>query len=114
MRTYIGTRVHGREPMTVPMIYVNYISDELKVTNQPLKHICRHSPDGFEWGYGGSGPSDTALSIMVDHFTHQGVENPRKKADLVYQDFKWKFISVALESGFVVNEAQIEDWLEGQ
>ena len=23
-----------------------------------LKHYVRHSPDGFEWGYYGSGPAD--------------------------------------------------------
>lgn len=27
-----------------------------------------HSPTGFETGYGGSGPSDLALSILLDYF----------------------------------------------
>lgn len=31
-----------------------------------LHHTPRHSPDGFEWGYGGSGPSDLALAIVND------------------------------------------------
>lgn len=31
-----------------------------------LKHIKRHSTTGLTWGYGGSGPADTALSILVD------------------------------------------------
>jgi hypothetical protein len=30
-----------------------------------LPHIIRHSPDGFEWGYSGSGPSDLAIAICV-------------------------------------------------
>ena len=30
----------------------------------PLPHVVHHSPTGFEWGYGGSGPSDLALSIL--------------------------------------------------
>lgn len=29
-----------------------------------LRHIVRHSPDGFEYGYGGSGPHDLALSLL--------------------------------------------------
>ena len=37
------------------------------VTIQPLGHVIRHSPTGFEWGYAGSGPADLALSIMCDH-----------------------------------------------
>lgn len=32
-------------------------------TNIP-QLIVRHSPDGFEWGYGGSGPNELALNIL--------------------------------------------------
>lgn len=32
----------------------------------PLRHLLRHSPDGYEYGYGGSGPSDLARSIVGD------------------------------------------------
>jgi hypothetical protein len=32
----------------------------------PLPHLLRHSPDGFEYGYGGSGPSDLARSLVGD------------------------------------------------
>lgn len=35
---------------------------------RPLLHVVHHSPSGFEWGYGGSGPSDLALSILCDYF----------------------------------------------
>lgn len=32
-----------------------------------LEHrLVRHSPDGFAWGYGGSGPSDLALNMLID------------------------------------------------
>ena len=36
--------------------------------SEQLTHIDYHSPDGFEWGYGGSGPADLALAILVDFF----------------------------------------------
>src|SRR5262249_40617485 len=29
--------------------------------------IRNHSPTGFEWGYGGSGPAQLALAIIADH-----------------------------------------------
>jgi hypothetical protein len=33
----------------------------------PLRlDIVKHSPTGFEWGYGGSGPSQLALAILAD------------------------------------------------
>lgn len=30
-------------------------------------NVRNHSPDGFNWGYGGSGPSQLALAILIDH-----------------------------------------------
>ena len=33
-----------------------------------LAHCNLHSPSGFEVGYGGSGPADTAASILADYF----------------------------------------------
>ena len=32
--------------------------------SRPLRHVVLHSPTGFGWGYGGSGPADLALSIL--------------------------------------------------
>ena len=55
------------------------------VNGAPLRHVCRHSPDGFEWGYGGSGPADLARSILIDCLGEE-------RADRLYQDFKSKFV----------------------
>jgi hypothetical protein len=46
-----------------------------------LPHRVRHSPTGLSWGYGGSGPADTARSILADHLGW--VPHPA-----VYQQFK--------------------------
>jgi len=45
------------------------------VNGVPLKHIVEHSPTGFQWGYGGSGPADLALSILADCI---GLDEARK------------------------------------
>jgi hypothetical protein len=45
--------------------------------------ICNHSPDGFNWGYGGSGPAQLALAIILEL---------TGKSD-GYQDFKWNIIA---------------------
>ena len=34
-------------------------------TASPLKHEVNHSPSGFDWGYGGSGPADLARSLCA-------------------------------------------------
>jgi len=33
----------------------------------PRLDLWNHSPSGFEWGYGGSGPAQLALAILADH-----------------------------------------------
>lgn len=48
----------------------------------PCLSIRNHSPDGFSWGYNGSGPAQLALAIMVDFLGSQDT------AEWVYQDFK--------------------------
>ncbi len=78
-----------------------------------LRHHNRHSPDGFEWGYGGSGPSDLALSILIDYFNRQGSETVITDANFHYQAFKWAFISGIKEDGWSITEDQIKEWLEG-
>jgi len=71
---------------------------------KPLKHIVRYSPSGLEWGYGGSGPADLALSILSDAVG-------RDLADCYHQDFKWFFISRIPWDGGEITESQIAAWL---
>jgi hypothetical protein len=66
---------------------------------RPLRHRCRpdqhcHSPAGFNWGYGGSGPSELARAILWDFLG----ERPHPA---LYQDFK---------AGFVARFPQAEGW----
>jgi len=73
-----------------------------------LKHIQRHSPTGFQWGFGGSGPADLALSILVDfaHRTNQYIEAFR-----LYQGFKWDVIA-NIQGDLNITGKQIEQWLK--
>lgn len=52
--------------------------------------IFNHSPDGFNWGYGGSGPAQLALAICLELF---GSANG-------YQDFKWAIVANLPKSDF--------------
>lgn len=53
----------------------------------PLPHLVQHSPDGFEFGYGGSGPSDLARSIVGDYL------NTKSPDPVKYQAVKWALIA---------------------
>ena len=53
--------------------------------------LINHSPDGFGWGYGGSGPSQLALAMCADALGDD------REAVRVYQAFKNAW--VALQQG---------------
>jgi hypothetical protein len=66
--------------------------------------MVNHSPTGFCWGYGGSGPAQLALAILLDHF-----DGDKERALSLYQDFKSKVIAdLPMDSDFVLTDEQIE------
>lgn len=74
-------------------------------TNVP--HVWKyHSPTGFEFGYGGSGPADLALNILLK----SGLD--REEAWLLHQDFKWKFIANMPREGGTIKKEEVIDWIE--
>lgn len=99
-----------------------------------LKHCNLHSPDGFETGYGGSGPSDLAASILADHFSvdpklvegtyRSSLSQPRQigktiamKVITLHQPFKWAFIAgqkLVPGQSYNITTEQINRWLESQ
>ncbi|MGD0263759.1 MAG: DUF6166 domain-containing protein [Candidatus Methylomirabilota bacterium] len=50
----------------------------------------RHSPTGYEWGYGGSGPSELARALLTS--TLPGDPIPREPT--CFQAFKWKLTEI--------------------
>jgi hypothetical protein len=48
----------------------------------PRLDLWNHSPSGFEWGYGGSGPAQLALALLADHLGNDD------EALKLYHDFK--------------------------
>jgi len=63
-----------------------------------------HSPTGFEWGYGGSGPADLALNILLQ-FTDP------MTAELLHQAFKWEFIATMPHEGGTISGVDIRSWI---
>jgi hypothetical protein len=62
---------------------------EVTVDGQPLDprfDLWNHSPTGFEWGYGGSGPAQLALALLADHLGDD------ERAVALHQDFKWAVV----------------------
>jgi len=70
------------------------------------EEVRSHSPDGFCWGYNGSGPSQLALVIMIETFDSMDL------ALRYYQKFKDSVISKKpMDLNFRLTETEVQEWM---
>ena len=81
----------------------------------PRHDLANHSPDGFSWGFSGSGPAQLALAILAHYFTN--LDNRRAytrkaaehKALQLYQTFKAAVIAAMdQESDWTLTAADVD------
>lgn len=77
MKVYIGERRDGEASVGVGIEGKGFLSPL-----NPRFDLFNHSPTGFEWGYGGSGPAQLALAMCADCIQDD------ERALRVYQYFK--------------------------
>jgi hypothetical protein len=111
IKTYSGRRLPDPHVIVVIEDY-----EKRLVYSHPLKHVEHHSPTGFEWGYGGSGPADLALSILTDYFhekwgrvTKEHINQGVHPAVVLHQDFKWSFVA-AFPPEWKLHKEEIDAW----
>ena len=66
--------------------------------------VVNHSPDGFSWGYPGSGPSQLALAILLE------VTGEKEVALSLYQQFKFDVVARWPQGDFEGN-VDVIGWL---
>jgi len=84
MKTYYAKRSDSVGGQTVYVCEEGGVPRELAIG--PSLGIAHHSPDGFNWGYPGSGAAQLALAILLDSLG-------RKIAVAFYQTFKFKIVA---------------------
>lgn len=101
IKIYRGYSEDGGSAMGPEAVFIE--AEDGAITR--LKHEVHHSPDGFSWGYGGSGPADLARSLLADYLGY--VPPPA-----VYQEFKRQYVA-RWEQGkpWQLSSAAIEAWL---
>ena len=79
---------------------------DVTVNGRPLNprlDLWNHSPTGFEWGYGGSGPAQLALAILADHLADDD------EALSLHQDFKHAIVATLPYPGWTLTDERIQE-----
>src|SRR5436309_9650158 len=90
MRTY-----RGRRAGHVPEVTADGRSLD------PRLDLWNHSPTGFEWGYGGSGPAQLALALLADHLDDDD------EAVELHQEFKREVVAKFGRRGWTLTSEHI-------
>ena len=105
VKTYIGRRTLGRTIEGGFHVFVENGETQLPLDPKPSQDIINHSPDGFNWGYGGSGPAQLALGILLD------VTGDSNLALRYYHDFKNDCIR-GMPDNWKLKEVSVLTWIE--
>jgi hypothetical protein len=93
-KQYVGKRSYGQCFVTIDGRALD-----------PRFDLRFHSPDGFEWGYGGSGSAQLALALLADWLGDDA------EALRVYQEFKSRAVAGLPREGWTLTGAQIREEL---
>ena len=93
MKRYEGRRRNGIADVRVNGVPLN-----------PRLDLYNHSPTGFEWGYGGSGPAQLALAILSDCIGDEAALQH-------YQEFKSTVVATLPHRKWTLTEEQVREAL---
>ena len=68
------------------------------------QRVWNHSPDGFNWGYEGSGPAQLALAVLLEFLS-------QLKAVELHQEFKREVVASLPQEDFLVS-VNLGQWIE--
>lgn len=98
-------KTHGASLVTV----VDDLGDESVLVPAALsRYEVRHSPDGFQWGYRGSGPAELARAILVRVVP----DDDRARHPACYQTFKEDVLAKIQRDEFALDFKIIREWFE--
>ena len=87
-------------------------------SEEKLRHHVRHSPTGFECGYGGSGPAELARCILIDFLDRHELaerESVVPGVEQHYQAFKVAFlVNLTCPPSWTITGEEIAKWLDSR
>lgn len=104
MKTFTGNRADVRDQHGGLIVKIQEGCHETVLSAAASQQLVDHSPNGFNWGYGGSGPAQLALGLLLE------VTSDETVALRAYQDFKWEVVA-KLSDAWELTEKSILDWV---
>lgn len=99
MAIYTGAQ---RKPMGQWVV----LKDGKRLSPRTSQALRNHSPDGFSWGFHGSGPAQLALALLLD------VTGDPVVAEHWHQRFKADVVAEWPQDGdWMITSERIERWL---
>lgn len=86
MKVHVEGKIVNTTENGYPVEKRKLIVNGIELDLQDSLKIAQHSPGGFHWGYGGSGPAQSALAILL-------AVKGKDFAVAHYQEFKRRFIA---------------------
>jgi len=89
-------------------------SDSIAAPLNPRNDLVNHSPDGFNWGYSGSGPLQLSFAILFEYarLKFENELDAFKYAKQYYSRFCDSVISVMPVDEFTISFEYIKLWLD--
>lgn len=78
------------------------VCDNRTMAVRPLTHFKRHSPDGFAWGYQGSGPAELARCLLIDRLGIEGEDEAN--VDHVVPPWLYQLFKDRVVAGWPIDE----------
>ena len=104
-KTYVGFRVSDWAQVEVT-IKANPYAAAVRKLLDPRLDLLRIAPSGFEWGYGGQGPSQLSLAILADATGDDHFARSR------YQAFKRDVVGGLPREGWEIPVEEVVRWAE--
>ena len=106
MKAFQGKR--DNDDLSTARLYLADGDSVKEIDPARSQKVYNHSPSGFNWGYGGSGPAQLALAILLE------VCNDETAAQMFYQEFKWQFIATLPDNEWTIPFDAIDEWITEQ
>lgn len=109
-----GRLFHGERRADGAHVVVMYREDGKSdlLYDLPLRlDVVNHSPTGFEWGYGGSGPAQLAVALLCEVLEAHNVPEATCRAMWLHQQLKADLVCGFPDDGWSLAERDLIAWV---